>query len=234
MKQCFFVSDLHGREDRYLKLFDLIQKEQPKAVFMGGDLLPPEFKALLRDADFPIGDFVNEFFKHHLHQLKETLREAYPEIFLILGNDDVRIEEKAFIKGDQEGYWHYIHKQKVVFGEYIVYGYSYVPPTPFRLKDWEKYDVGRYIDPNCLSPEQGSRTIPVDKNTIKYSNIRTDLEKLAGDDNFEKAIFCFTPRPIRPIWTGSPWMAKKLITRSWIFTVAVSPFSTSSNPVNPY
>jgi len=30
-----------------------------------------------------------------------------------------------------------------------------VPPTPFLLKDWEKYDVSAYVDPGCVSPEEG-------------------------------------------------------------------------------
>jgi Icc-related predicted phosphoesterase len=195
VKQCFFVSDLHGREQRYLKLFKLIGTERPSAVFMGGDLLPPEFKMLLRNSSFPVGDFVNDFLKKHLDDLKEQLGEDYPEIFLILGNDDVRIEERSFIQGEKEGYWQYVHQKKVPFGKFTVYGYTYVPPTPFQLKDWEKYDVGRYIDPNCVPPEYGKRTVPVDENLIRYGNIQKDLEELMGEDNLEQSICLFHSPP---------------------------------------
>ena len=37
---CFFVSDIHGSRDRYTTLFAAIEDEKPRAVFLGGDLLP--------------------------------------------------------------------------------------------------------------------------------------------------------------------------------------------------
>ena len=197
MRCCFFATDLHGRKDRYVKLFDCIDKERPIAVFLGGDLLPPECKALLKDKRFPVGDFVSDFFKKHLKKLKDRLKEAFPQIFLILGNDDVRIKERSFVQGGTEGYWHYVHEKKVAFGEFTVYGYTYVPPTPFRLKDWEKYDVGQFVDPNCTSPEKGLHSIPVDKNSMKYSSIQKDLETLTAGDNLEKSIFLFHSPPYR-------------------------------------
>ncbi|NNE45928.1 MAG: hypothetical protein HKN37_04625 [Rhodothermales bacterium] len=40
MISCLFVSDLHGRVDRYEKLFDAIQRDRPSIVFLGGDLTP--------------------------------------------------------------------------------------------------------------------------------------------------------------------------------------------------
>ena len=41
---CFFVSDLHGRRDRYRKLFREIEAKPPAAVFLGGDLFPSGLK----------------------------------------------------------------------------------------------------------------------------------------------------------------------------------------------
>jgi len=40
---CIFVSDIHGKTKRYEKLFQIIKKEQPDGVFLGGDLLPNQF-----------------------------------------------------------------------------------------------------------------------------------------------------------------------------------------------
>ena len=40
MLPSFFVSDLHGRTDRYRTLFELVRREVPRGVFFGGDLLP--------------------------------------------------------------------------------------------------------------------------------------------------------------------------------------------------
>jgi Icc-related predicted phosphoesterase len=40
MAECIFVSDLHGHTDRYEKLFGIIRKEKPDALFVGGDIMP--------------------------------------------------------------------------------------------------------------------------------------------------------------------------------------------------
>ena len=37
---CIFVSDLHGHLQKYKNLFKYLEKENPDAVFFGGDLLP--------------------------------------------------------------------------------------------------------------------------------------------------------------------------------------------------
>ncbi|RKZ10960.1 hypothetical protein DRQ32_06615, partial [bacterium] len=37
---CFFVSDLHGRSNRYEALWKAISDDRPDAVFLGGDLMP--------------------------------------------------------------------------------------------------------------------------------------------------------------------------------------------------
>ena len=58
-----------------------------------------------------------------------------------------------------------------------VYGYSFVPPTPFQLKDWERYDVSRFVDPGCVSPEEGMRTIPVSDQEQRFTTIQKDLTR---------------------------------------------------------
>ena len=35
------------------------------------------------------------------------------------------------------------------FESWAIYGYAYVPPTPFSRKDWDRYDVSRYVDPGA-------------------------------------------------------------------------------------
>ena len=56
---CIFVADLHGRIDRYQKLFALIEQEKPAAVFLGGDLLP--FGGGLGEVQDFSGDFIGDF-----------------------------------------------------------------------------------------------------------------------------------------------------------------------------
>jgi Icc-related predicted phosphoesterase len=190
----FFVSDLHGRTVRYEKLFRAILKEKPAAVFMGGDLLPHGWPA--RGAlDFAHQDFVTDFLARNLLVLRRELADDYPRVFLIMGNDDARVEEAAVLDAATRGVWEYIHQRRVQFREFTVYGYAYVPPTPFRLKDWERYDVSRYTDPGAVSPEEGWRTYPVSEREMKYATIKDDLERLAENQDMTRAIFLFHVPP---------------------------------------
>jgi Icc-related predicted phosphoesterase len=76
-----------------------------------------------------------------------------------------------------------------------VYGYACVPPTPFQLKDWERYDVSRFVDPGCYPPEEGWRTVPVSESELRSSTIQEDLEKLAGGDDLRLGIFLMHAPP---------------------------------------
>ncbi len=189
---CFFVSDLHGKIDRYTKLFQAIEDERPEAVFLGGDILPG-----FRLSDGVFEDFINEYLLKKLADLRGRLKEAYPRIFTILGNDDGRYDESSLITASSAGLLEYSHNLKKQLGRWTVYGYSYVPPTPFRLKDWERYDVSRYVDPGCVSPEEGAHPFPVSPDELRYSTIQKDLEELAGRDDLRNAVFLFHSPPYK-------------------------------------
>jgi uncharacterized protein len=192
--RCFFVTDIHGRPSRYRKLFERIASERPQAVFLGGDLLPIHFD---RRWTREVGDvdFVEEYLAGELRVLAEALGPDYPRVLLILGNDDPRIEEAGVHEVERQGLWEYIHNRKVELGPFTAYGYTPVPPTPFQLKDWERYDVSRFVDPGCVSPEEGRRTVPVSQHEIRHATIAEDLARLAGDDDLTRAIFLFHSPP---------------------------------------
>ena len=191
---CFFASDLHGMVDRYRKLFTRVSVERPRAVFLGGDLLPTGAAAW--DSLDPVGtDFVNDFLAVEFEKLKDTLGSDYPAVFLILGNDDVRSEEAAVLDVDGRGTWQYVHNRRVALDDLAVYGYGYVPPSPFLLKDWERYDVSRYVDPGSVSPEEGTRSVPRRQHEIRHATIQQDLERLAGEDDLARAVFLFHSPP---------------------------------------
>lgn len=196
MTLCFFVSDLHGHTDRYQKLFQAIRNERPCALFLGGDILPSS-SLLLDTLDFEHEDFINGYLLKKLNGLREELGNEFPRIFVILGNDDGRFAEAGILDAAVREIWEYVHNRRVGFGEYTVFGYSFVPPTPFLLKDWEKYDVSRHVDPGCISPEEGIRSFYVPEGTIRYSTIKKDLEVLVEGKNLEKAIFLFHAPPYK-------------------------------------
>ena len=156
---CFFVSDLHGRRSRYEALFDAIATERPDRVFIGGDLFAGGLR-LSKDAGAR-GDFVQDFLAKKLRGLRDTLRAAYPRIYVIAGNDDPRSLEPDIRALEAAELWTYAHGSIISDREYLVAGYSYVPPSPFRLKDWERYDVSRFVDPGCTAPEEGLSLIHI-------------------------------------------------------------------------
>lgn len=194
LAKSFFVSDLHGHYDRYEKLFKAISEEHPQAVFLGGDILPAGI-AVMSGVDISHRDFINEFLIKKFMSLKKALAKDYPRIFLILGNDDSRFEEAAVLEAAATGVWEYVHQRRVLFNPYVVYGYTYVAPTPFAMKDWEKYDVSRMVDPGCVSPEEGYRTVPVSNYEKKYMTIAHDLENLTEGEHMGNAIFLFHSPP---------------------------------------
>ncbi len=194
MSTCLFVSDLHGYPDRYEKLFSAIRQERPAAVFIGGDILPSGF-ALPSEFLLEHEEFIKDYLVLRFKELRESLKDAYPRVFLILGNDDGRFCEPTIEEAASHGIWEYIQGRRVEFGEYDVYGYQYVPPTPFLLKDWERYDVSRYVDPGCVSPEEGIRSVKIREGEARYATIQEDLQQLVGDRSCERAIFLFHSPP---------------------------------------
>ena len=196
MTICFFATDLHGKVERYNKLFSRILSEKPEAVFLGGDLLPSGLYALTSN-ETVVDDFINDFLVTEFQKLKNKMGNKYPHVFLILGNDDSTINEQYFIDGQQLNIWEYIHNKKTKFKDFNIYGYSYVPPTPFQLKDWEKYDVSRYTDPGCVSPEEGWHSVKVLKHDLRYSTIEKDLKTLVGENNLTNTIFLFHTPPYK-------------------------------------
>lgn len=192
--RCLFVSDLHGRPERYAKLWQAIGEDAPDAVFLGGDLLPSG----LLDTDSvkrSQQDFVSGFLAPGFERLRSRLGHRYPAVFLILGNDDSRLEEAVILDVATSGLWTYAHNRRCRFRQYEIYGYSFVPPTPFMNKDWERYDVSRYVPPGGVSPEEGHRSIPCTASAIRHATIQKDLESLVGGRSVEHAIFLFHSPP---------------------------------------
>lgn len=155
-------------------------------------------------------DFIDGFLVPGFAELRDLLGSLYPDIFLILGNDDGKFVEQKILEWEAKRIWKYVHFRKIPFGKYNVYGYSYVPPTPFKLKDWEKYDVSRYVDPGCISPEDGFFTVNVDKNDLKYSTIKNDLISLANNDDVSSSIFLFHSPPYNTNLDEAPLKGKTI------------------------
>ncbi|MDH3403514.1 MAG: metallophosphoesterase [Acidobacteriota bacterium] len=194
MTRCLFVADLHGDPGRYAKLWQVIASERPDAVMLGGDLLP----GLLADLFEPAAqrrDFVLDVLAAGFADLQRRLGDAYPRIFVILGNDDGRIHESTMRELEERGLWHYAHGRRLALGPFRVYGYSYVPPTPFALKDWERYDISRHVEPGCVPPDEGRLSVRRALSDSRYRTIQEDLEALTGGEPMGRAVLLFHAPP---------------------------------------
>jgi Icc-related predicted phosphoesterase len=171
-------------------LFKEIEKDKPDSVFLGGDILPTGLGLHVN-----IEKFLKDVFLSKVAKLKSSGYKT--RFFTILGNDDPRIYEDILIEAEKENIIEYVHNRTVEFKDLFVTGYSYVPPTPFQLKDWEKYDVSRYVDVGAISPEEGIRSKDVKKENIQWETIADDLKRLSKNAPVEKTIFLFHAPPYK-------------------------------------
>jgi len=188
---CLFAADLHGHTGRYEKLFAAVERERPAVLLLGGDLLPHPFS---RGAP---ADFFAEVLGPGLADLRRALGDGYPSVLAILGNDDPRSEAGGLEKLAREGLVEHVHMRRVPVGTFAVLGYACVPPTPFLLKDWERWDVSRHLEPGCVSPEEGHRSVPADPSDVRYGTIARDLAGLAGEEDLGRSVALFHAPPYR-------------------------------------
>ncbi len=194
MTACFFATDLHGSRGRYRALVAAVAREKPGAVFLGGDLLPSGWMVAAEAAEDD-GDFVGSFLTGLLAALRDELGAAYPRFLLILGNDDVAAALPSVAEGEAAGLWQHVHNRRIELGAHTVYGYACVPPTPFSLKDWERYDVSCYVDPGSFGPEEGYHSVPFSAWKLRHGTIARDLATLLGNEDLSRAVLLFHAPP---------------------------------------
>lgn len=180
MTLCHFVSDLHGKVERYERLKDAVLSEKPSVLFMSGDILT---SALIgnRAGNFDYNNFVKKFLSEWSGEIRERLGEDRPEIFLILGNDDGDCSVSHLEERDGE-LWHYMHKRTLPFKDFRVLGYNCVPFGPSSVKDWEMFDFSRYSDNENWVPDANYSALGYREG---YPSMKQDLEGLT---EFEKDI----------------------------------------------
>ena len=74
------------------------------------------FLARFSAIQFGHEDFVQDYLVPAFTRLRDVLGDYYPDIFLILGNDDPRRCEEDFVAAAANGLWHYVHEQKSLWG----------------------------------------------------------------------------------------------------------------------
>lgn len=191
MSEWFFTSDLHGQTDLYEQTVAAATSRRPRAVLIGGDLCPhatgPE--GLRRQRLFLEGFFV---------EFARRLREASgAELLVLMGNDDWRANEDVLERRDGE-LWRLLHERVVHVDEVPVAGASWVPITPFALKDWERWEDGADERPARLdgwvSDGDGLRPHRFDPER-REPTIAQALDRLAAEAPARETVFVLHSPP---------------------------------------
>ncbi len=144
MAEWFFTSDLHGQSDLYEQALGQAVEGRARAVILGGDLAP-------HATGGPGVRYQRLFLEGFLVEFARRLREALPdaELLLLMGNDDWRANEDVLLRHDGE-LWRLLHERVVRVDGTPVAGCSWVPITPFLIKDWERWEDGADESPARL------------------------------------------------------------------------------------
>lgn len=156
-----YCTDMHGDRKKYERVLREVRKDSIDALLIGGDLAPTGLMSSFASVQ---REFIKRFLVPRLKKLRaETEKNAY----LIMGNDDFRRNLDLLEKADQKGYLGLLDGRIHKLRERKITGYSFVNPTPFRLKDWEKTE----------------------------EEIREDLKEIRGKSRPGKTIYVFHAPP---------------------------------------
>lgn len=131
-----YVTDLHGTEWKYDRLFQIAVDSDVDAVVNGGDMLPKG-----RDLESQ-GNFIVDFLEAHF----KKYNDAGVDYFCCLGNDDLKRFDLLF-KNICDNYPHVydIAQRKIELGGFEFIGMNWVVDYPFRLKDRCRMDTEDYV-----------------------------------------------------------------------------------------
>jgi len=189
-----YTSDLHGEISLYQDLSALANCSSAEIIALGGDLLPSfppskRYEDMIPNQRIFIDEFLLPLFK------KVLVTTSVRQIFLIPGNWDVGYP--YLFRELIEGIIDLSQKNYRLKNGYELFGYPFVPPTPFRPKDYEKMDDPEAPWPPQKNPsyirvsEQSDCLLSIDPHVYLRGRgtIREDLNRLTKPINYKKAIF---------------------------------------------
>ncbi|MGQ9647964.1 MAG: metallophosphoesterase family protein [Thermodesulfobacteriota bacterium] len=195
-----YATDLHGKTGLYQQLLELSIASSSELVALGGDLLP-SFPPTRRYEDMIPNQrlFVNQFLFPFFRKILKTT--PVKQIFLIPGNWDLGY---PFLFAETiEGLTDLSQKNYRLENGYEFIGYPFVPPTPFRPKDYEKMD-----DPEApWSPQKnpsyirasgsGDQLVPIDPQVYlrERGTIHQDLNLLPKPIDQKSTIYIMHSPP---------------------------------------
>ncbi len=179
--KCLYTSDLHGEIRLYQEVLSLVSSASSEIIAIGGDLLPSfpptkQYEDMVPNQKSFIDGFLTSFFKKIL-ETTSTL-----QIFLIPGNWDLAYP--YIFRNPLEGVIDLSQMSFQFKNGYELVGYPFIPPTPFRPKNYEKMDDRESPWPSQKNPSyilvsgQQDQLTPIDP----YLYLR-ERETIAEDLN---------------------------------------------------
>ncbi len=195
-----YTSDLHGEIHLYQELLALAISSFAEIIALGGDLLP-SFPISKRYEDMVPNQktFIDQFLSPFLKRMMETA--SVKQVFLIPGNWDLGYSH--LFKKPIEGMIDLNQRSYRMKSGYELTGYPFVPPTPFRPKDYEKMDDPEAAWPPQKNPsyirssDQTDQLTSVDPYLYlrQRETIREDLNRLPKPMDQKRAIYIMHSPP---------------------------------------
>jgi len=187
MLKLLYTADLHGNEAFYKRLLEKAENEKVNATVIGGDLCGRDGSTIKEKINNQ-KIFLEKFMLPLLKEFKKKNKNI--KIYAIMGNDDFRANFEVLENTDKNKILQSIHKKSIKLNKNLnIAGYSFVNPTPFRLKDWEKPDFKDNKIPMQLFSEE-IRSIEKEDGAIE-----DDLKQLKKLSNPKKTIYVIHAPP---------------------------------------
>ena len=198
--KCLYTSDLHGEIHLYRELLSLASSASSEIVVMGGDLLPSfpptkKYEDMVPNQKSFIDRFLSSFFEKILDN------RSVQQIFVIPGNWDLGY---PYLFGKPtEGIFDLTQKSFRLKNGYELIGYPFVPPTPFRPKNYEKMDDQETPWPPQKNPSyilesgQTNQLTPIDPYLYlkERETIEEDLDRLPKPLDPKRTIYVMHSPP---------------------------------------
>jgi Icc-related predicted phosphoesterase len=187
-----YVTDLHGSEWKYDRIFEIAKSISADIVINGGDMFPLRGNLLHQD------DFIINYLDKHFSNFNSE-RIFY---LTMLGNDDLQKFDDFFQTiCNKYDYILNINFQRIEINDFEFIGMNLVPDLPFALKDRARKDTKEFVFPRqigkpVLSTSNGWKKID---NWFSYIDtlptIEEEINNLVKPSNIEKAIYVIHTPP---------------------------------------
>ena len=175
-----FTSDIHASNTHLYSMISIAEREKIDCLIIGGDVVPHYLPDTAGIGVLKVhGKYLEDVF---IPVITDFKKRTSTKIYLDLGNDDFICNRKILEEYDGR-LINLLHFRKNKLTDDVdIIGYMNVPPTPFKLKDWEKPD-------SLKNPCMANSSI-ITKGYISTNGILEEtVINLASNDTIERDLY---------------------------------------------